>query len=366
MFIKIPENGVIHKVTILGLGHTIGDEAGFKKVTQSDFIRDIISDEARKALFGHKPPFSSEEIDEAAKKWEEKTGVGDRLFFHNETWKMGYYAALMCLNQAGVKVTDLDAIFTGTNTPGDKGYPSPADKILKALEDLDGHKSNAFCMNVQEACTTSAHAIFVAYGLIRAGLCKKILVILPENCNLLTKPDKWKEGANLFGAGAGAILLSVSDDVESFLFFDITADGSKDNLTAIHSDKNNDYDFSQRGPDVLKYVAGAMPKALMRCFSDAGINPENVSCLIAHQPSGRLMYTFKDNIKNRWPEFKGIIPEETGVGNISSASTIVLFSKLVRSGVIKAGDIISLAPFGAGLSGACVGIVVPEFNNLKS
>ncbi len=368
MFFKITENQKIHNVGILSMGHTTGNENGFKKVRHTDFIRDIISNKAREELFGHLWPFTNEEIQKVADEWESKTGVGDRLFFYGPTWKMGYYAALMCLENANVTISEIDCIITTTNTPGEsndnrhQGFPSSADSIMNEFsvsKSKVSGKSNAFCMNVQEACTGSAHGLSIAYAYIALGMCKKVLVIMPENCTHLIKPDKWKKGSNLFGAGAGAVLLSASED-NSFLFFEINCNPYKDNLTAIYSDEKDEGDFDQRGKDVLNYVAGKMPQTIKQSAEAAGITPEDVGFLIIHQPSGRLMATFKDNVEKRWAEFKGQIPEEQGVGNISSASTIVLMSKLFYSGMIRENDIVFLAPFGAGLSGAVIGIRMPK------
>ena len=373
MFIKIPDNGITHKVTILGLGHTTGKEPGFKKdVSNEDFIRYVLSNKAREELFGHQWPYTDKEIKETAKEWEEKTGVGSRTLFYGETWRMGYFAAVACLEHAGVNIGEIDGIISGTNTPGDprlenprdQGFPSPADFIKNELalsESVCGGKSDAFCVNMQEACTTAAPAIFLAYGAIRAGLCKKILLVFTENCMLLTHPDKWKEGSNLFGAGASAILLSASEDTESFLFFELTCDPYGENLSAICCDVNDANNFTQRGKDVLNYVAGTMPRNLKDAFARVGIDPEQLAFLIPHQPSGRLIKKFKENIKARWPEFKGKVTEERGVGNISCASTIMMLSKLVHDGTIKTNIIATLAPFGAGLSGGIIGIKIPLF-----
>jgi 3-oxoacyl-[acyl-carrier-protein] synthase III len=59
-------------------------------------------------------------------------------------------------------------------------------------------------------------------------------------------------------------------------------------------------------------------------------------------------------------KFRGTIHRDNNVGNTSSASTLLLISKLIDSGEIKPGEIVIVAMFGAGFTWCVYGFVAPQ------
>lgn len=327
---------------VVGWGYAGKENATdrFDLADQTRFIREYLSVCGRQELFGHPPPFTDKEVAEKVAKCLKSTGLTNRLFFNGSTEEMGLIAAMDCLKDAGVDASVIDAILFGSNTG--VRYPSGADFIKLFL----GVRSGAWCTNTNEACTTGATAIHLGERLIRSGEYSYVLVVISEKATILADVDDWKS-SNLFGDGAFAVLLKVSNK-ESFLFFDLISDPFDEKIGLITEDKNRH--FAQLGPKVHRLIGEVVAPAVNDTIIRSGIDIKNIKHLLMHQPSCKTIDLFEEKFTDLRPDFKGTIYRDTDIGNTSSASTGVLYSKLRAKGTFKKGDIILFVTFGAGFS----------------
>ncbi|PWB38787.1 MAG: hypothetical protein C3F02_01715 [Parcubacteria group bacterium] len=349
MFCKVKFLPLGQSVGIIGYGHTeISDDPRFRVVTQDAFIRDMMSVDGRRSLFGSEPPWSTEDIEAAAEKWVAQTKIRERIFFSGSVVELAVIAARKCLAQAGVRPDQLDVIIGGTNTG--PGYPSLADHIKLGL----GQPSRAMAYDVAEACSVGPLAVFDGWDWIRSSVCRRALVVCAEDATLLTGYDDWR-GSNLFGAGAYAFLLGQTER-EAFVFFDgqsLPFDGQIDKIVKTASG------FRQDGNAVHKFVGRVVVEALVGAVEAAGIKPSDIDHLVPHQPSGPTLDLLEAKLRKRWPEFRGRVHRHVETtGNTSGASTGQLISAGVKSGVIKQGELVVAFAFGAGLSFVAYGFTV--------
>lgn len=328
------------------------DSQKFQIFSQERFIEEKLSLEGKKSLFGHPPPFTSEEINAMAEKCRQQTGVIDRLFFNGEIEEMAGITGIKAMRAAKRDPSDFDVIIVGSNTS--PGYPSTADRVKNYLYNSyrgSTIKSPAMCFDVQEACTAGSVAMFLGWNLIRSGTAKTVLVVLAEKATELAETDNWK-ASNLFSDAAAAVVLSSSLH-EKFSFFDINSYPEEGNLDLIYKDKNGF--FQQEGPKVHRFVGEQVINDLDRAVKTAKINPKDINHLVTHQPSGKTVSFLEEKIRKLWPDFKGIFHQDFAGGNTSSVSTLALISKKIESGEIKNGDLVVVCTFGAGLSVGCYG-----------
>ena len=110
-------------------------------------------------------------------------------------------------------------MIVGTCSPD---YPLPATAVLVATE-LGATRAAGF--DLQAACSGFLYALATGSGFIRSGMYRNVLVIGVE---VLSRFINWRDRNTcvLFGDGAGAVLLSASDQPGGLLGWDLFSDGT--------------------------------------------------------------------------------------------------------------------------------------------
>jgi 3-oxoacyl-[acyl-carrier-protein] synthase-3 len=106
------------------------------------------------------------------------------------------------------------------------------------------------------------------------------------------------------------------------------------------------------GPAVFKFAVRTVPAAIREALEQAQITEEQVDYYLLHQANLRIIEAVANRLKQPMEKFPTNLEE---CGNVSAASVPILLDKVRREGLIKTGDTLVLAGFGAGLTwGACV------------
>ena len=136
-----------------------------------------------------------------------RTGIRERRVAaaHETTASMAAVAAMRAIRTAGIEPDDIDLILLATLTP-DYWMPSTAALVKEAIGN-----TRAAAMDVAAACSGFVYAYATAHAYITSGLAKHVLVIGAE---LLTRFLDYTDRNTciLFGDGAGAVVLSASDE----------------------------------------------------------------------------------------------------------------------------------------------------------
>lgn len=343
---------------IAAVGHAPESDYRFKRITEREWTNSV-SQTAKQTLFGTGNP-TEEAIEAWLIKALKQTGNTSRLMFKGDLVTLGTLAAIDCFQKANLEPKDVDFIFAVSNTRKTtqskrrQGYPSLADDIMAELQKTYPLPSKALCLFGQEACSVSIVALMLAVSLVISGLRKCVLVIAAEKATELANPDKPLD-SNLFGDGAGAILLQRTTPEENdFLFFDGVTNPYEGEKDLIY--EGEDEYFNQDGQAVHKRVGGYITDGLVNALSEAGIDPAHIKALCPHQPSGKTTTFYGETMKKKLPTFRGKIYRDENVGNTSSASTFLLLSKLLEKGEVSLHDLIVLHVFGAGMTEISCGI----------
>jgi len=155
-----------------------------------------------------------------------RTGIKQRRIADKDVASsdMGYEAAKQAIASAGLKPSDIDMIIVATVTP-DMMFPSTSCLIQKKL----GIEPVA-CFDISAACSGYIYAISIGEQFIKSGMYKNILIVGSEKMSSITD---WtdKNTCVLFGDGAGACVLSLSDDDGSGMLSSyLKADGNLGDL----------------------------------------------------------------------------------------------------------------------------------------
>lgn len=283
-----------------------------------------------------------------------RTGIKERHVAaeHEATSDLAAAAARKALDFAGVSASQVDMIVVGTVT-GDTPTPSCAAYV----QELIGAR-NAFCFDVGAACAGSLYGLTIADQFIRSGMVERALVIGAET---LTRFVDWsnRETCVLFGDAAGAILLGATQEKDhGLLATTLRTDGSLTGILNIPgggsrrplseeliADKGAK--IKMRGREVYKVATRLLPEVVVETLAKAGLSPDDVTHVIAHQANQRIIESALDNL--------GVPRDKCWInidryGNTSSASMPITLDEANRAGKLKKGDVIAMMAIGAGMT----------------
>ncbi|MDZ7821460.1 MAG: hypothetical protein U5N26_06415 [Candidatus Marinimicrobia bacterium] len=146
--------------------------------------------------------------------WIEKTlGIKERHIAgkNQATSDLAFKAGLRAINNANIKPEDIDLIIVATSTP-DRLAPSTACFVQHKLQNY-----NAVAFDIAAVCSGFLYGLSTGSQFIASGVYDNVLVI---GADTFSKITDWKRrDAVFFGDGAGAAVLSHSDEGCGFLSF---------------------------------------------------------------------------------------------------------------------------------------------------
>ncbi len=260
-------------------------------------------------------------------------------------------AAENALRDAGISAKDLDMIIVATITP-DSLFPSTACRVQAKLGAV-----NAAAFDVSAACSGFIYSLALADSFIKNGNAKNILVIGSE---VLSRITDWEDRSTcvLFGDGAGAVIVTPSDNQKGIVSTYIKSDGRLGNLLYIEGggsmyppthetvDKKMHY-IKMQGREVFKYAVRAMIEAAIQSLKQAGYKADDIDLLIAHQANVRIIEAIAQRLK--LPEEKVFVNIQE-YGNTSAASIPIALAEAREEGRLKDGDKCLLVAFGGGFT----------------
>jgi 3-oxoacyl-[acyl-carrier-protein] synthase-3 len=278
----------------------------------------------------------------------ERTGIKSRrIAGANETASsMAEIAARQAIDAAQIDPEEIDLIVVATGTP-DRVYPSTGCLLQQRL----GIK-NCVAFDVQAACSGSIFALSIADQYIKTGAAKKVLVVGSEICSRVVD---WTDRSTciLFGDGAGALLLSSSNEA-GILSTHIHSDGEYEDLlycpnpqAATEHNKDEAGYIKMRGNEVFKVAVNTLGRIVDETLAANNMQKSDVHWLVPHQANIRIIAATAKKLK--MPMDHVVLTLENQ-GNTSSASVLLAFNEAVRDGRIQRGQVVLLEAFGAGFT----------------
>jgi 3-oxoacyl-[acyl-carrier-protein] synthase-3 len=278
----------------------------------------------------------------------ERTGIKSRrIAGPNETASsMAEIAARQAIEAAQIDPAEIDLIVVATGTP-DRVYPSTGCLLQQRL----GIKQ-CMAFDVQAACSGSIFALSIADQYIKSGAARKVLVVGSEICSRLVD---WTDRTTciLFGDGAGAILLSASEET-GILSTHIHSDGEYEDLlycpnpqTATDTNKNESGFISMRGNEVFKVAVNTLGRIVDETLEANRLDKSDIDWLVPHQANIRIIAATAKKLKMSMEQ---VVVTLENQGNTSSASVLLAFNEAVRDGRIRRNQVVLLEAFGAGFT----------------
>lgn len=282
-----------------------------------------------------------------------RTGIRERhIAAEGEaTSDLAAKAAQLAIADAGLTAADIDLIIVATVTP-DMLMPNTACFVQNKIG-----AQNAFCFDLEAACSGFIYGIETARNFILSGSAKTALVIGAETLSRFTD---WQDRATcvLFGDGAGAVVLRESKDESGILSNVMGSDGALTDLLKIQaggsrvpsseqSVKDRLHFINMTGREVFKHAVRCMCDSCYKAIERAGLTIDDISLIIPHQANMRIIQAIAERLGVGMERFCVNLER---VGNMSGASIPVALDEAVRNGLVKNGDKILFVAFGGGFT----------------
>ncbi len=278
----------------------------------------------------------------------DRTGIKKRHISEGQTTcDLAEQAVLNAIEAAGISHDDIDLIIVATTTP-DRVFPSTACLLQ---ERLGIHGCPAF--DVQAVCTGFVYALGVADMFITSGKAKHALVVGAET---LSNIVDWTDRSTciLFGDGAGAVVLSASEEA-GILSTHLHADGQYKDLLTVHGGisenpekfKAGEALVEMRGNEVFKVAVNTLGRIVDETLAANNMDKSMIDWLVPHQANIRIINA---TAKKLGMSLDNVVVTVDEHGNTSAASVPLALDIAVRDGRIKRGDMLLLEAFGGGFT----------------
>src|SRR5215210_94277 len=289
-----------------------------------------------------------------------RTGIRERrIAARNETTAtLAAIAGKRAIAVAGLQPDDIDIILVATLTPY-HWMPSTGALVKEAIGN-----TTAAAMDVMAACSGFVYAYSAADAYLRAGAFRNALVIGAET---LSRFLDFSDRATciLFGDGAGAVVLSASDeegggmrgiqmttDPDGAYMIWLPSGGSRSPASGQTLARGEHY-VRMEGRETYRYATKTMATTALKAIERAGWQSDEIDLFIPHQANVRIIESVAKGLG--LPMDKMFVNLDR-YGNTSAASVPLALSEAVDSGRIQVGDKVVLVAFGAGLTSGAIAL----------
>jgi 3-oxoacyl-[acyl-carrier-protein] synthase-3 len=265
------------------------------------------------------------------------------------TSDLAAHAALGAIENAGLKVDDIELIIVATATP-DRKAPSTAAIVQHKIKAY-----NAASFDIAAVCSGFLFAMSVGTQYIASGVYNNVLIIGADTFSKIV--DWTRRDAVFFGDGSGAAVLSSANVTEGFLAYRLYTDSSHDHLgftipaggteipiTPEILDQRLQY-FQMDGKAVFNSAIQALPQAISQVLDDTGLSIGDIDLMIPHQPSIKIL---KKTAELIGLPFEKVMTNMDKYANTSSGTIPILLDEVNRAKKIIKGDNVLFAAVGSG------------------
>lgn len=239
--------------------------------------------------------------------------------------------------------------------------------VTPSMAALAAHRlglTPAAAFDISAACAGYVYGVAQADALVRAGICKNVLVIGAEKLSDVVSPTD-RSISFLLADGAGAVVVGPSDTagIGPTVW---GSDGEKWDTIGMTSTfneyRNGAGDVAwptlrQDGQAVFRWAVWEMAKVARQTLEASGIEPSDLAAFVPHQANMRIIDEFAKQLK--LPETVAIARDIEMQGNTSAASIPLAMHALLEEQPELSGKLALTIGFGAGVVYGSQVVVLP-------
>ena len=297
-----------------------------------------------------------------------RTGIEERRFADEGVGSsdLGALAGKEALSAAGIEAADLDMIIAATLSP-DMCFPGIGVGIQRKLGLVDGDSPKFVpALDIRNQCSGFLYGLGVAASMIQSGAAKQILLVGAETHSAaLDLSTRGRTVASLFGDGAGAVVVSATDEDRGVRTWHLGADGRGAEVLC-----QRVWDISKRpfiplneegvgqvraesmfahmdGRQVFRHAVEKMITVLMQACWAQDLTVKDLDLVLFHQANLRINQYIQQQM--------GLSDEQVlsniqRYGNTTAATIPILMAEAERSGRLKPGMKVACVAFGSGFT----------------
>lgn len=295
-----------------------------------------------------------------------RTGIEERRFAPDGmgTAFMGARAAEQAVEAAGIQREDVDMLILATLS-AEATFPGTGVFVQREMGFAEVYNFVP-CLDLRNQCSGFLYALATAASMVRGGGYKNVLVIGAEcHSHALDLTTRGRTIASLFGDGAGAVVVSKTDEDRGVRNWTLGADGrfaeelwqpiwDIKRMPFIPQDENGNGIVSpemmwahMNGKQVFRHAVEKMITSLMKVCWEEKVDAKDIDLFLFHQANLRI---------NQYVQKQMGIPDDKVFNNImrygnTTAGTIpILMAEAEREGILKPGMKVGIAAFGSGFT----------------
>lgn len=298
----------------------------------------------------------------------QRTGIRERRFADAGVYTsdVAVPACEAAIENAGLRKQDIDLIIFATLSP-DFHFPGSGVYLQKKLGLTEGDNARFVpCLDIRNQCSGFVYGLGTAASMVRSGQHKHVLLVGAEiHSHAIDLTTRGRTVSTLFGDGAGAVVVSATDEDRGVRGWDLGADGRFANNLCLKI-----WDMSQKpyfrvnerdegeipvdmlwpymeGKVVFRHAVQRMVETLMQSCMKHDLTKDDIDLFFFHQANLRINEYIANMI--------GLPPEKVPsnierYGNTTAATIPLLLEEAVRTGKLERGMKIALVAFGSGFT----------------
>jgi len=285
-----------------------------------------------------------------------RTGVEERHILKGEgkaTSDLGVAAVKGLLEKTNTSPAEVDMLICATVT-ADYPFPDTANVIADKA-----NIKNAFCYDINAACSGFLYALTTGAKFIESGSHKKVVIV---GADMMSSIIDYTDRSTciIFGDGGGAVLLEPTTEAVGFQDAVLRSDGAgRVNLhlkaggslhpATAETLANAEHFVFQNGPPVFKAAVSGMSSVVKEVMQRNNLVNDDVRWLVPHQANKRIIETV-----SRMADFplERVMVNIHKYGNTTAATLPLCLWDYEDQ--LKKGDNIILTAFGGGYTWGAV------------
>ena len=291
---------------------------------------------------------------------QERTGIQERRFVEKGVGPsdLAIPATEQALEYAGLSVEDIDFIIFATSM---SDYHIPGSGCL--LQEKMGF-NDIGALDIRVQCSGFVYGLSIAEQYIKTGAFNNILLVGAEaQTTAMELNDNGRDVSVIFGDGAGAVIISGTDEKKGILSTHMHSEGkylkelwmeapaSNAGMPQMSPQdlKEGKQFLKMNGKEVFRHAIVRFNEVINECLSANGLQISDIDMLIPHQANLRITQMVQKKMGLNDDQVFSNIHK---YGNTTAASIPIALTEAVNEGRIKKGDRVVLASFGSGFTWA--------------
>ena len=301
-----------------------------------------------------------EKMVQTSDKWIlERTGIRERRIAAEEETNvtMGKLALERAIENARIDPKEIDMLVMGTNTT-EPVWPSAGGHVAHLLN----LRKNIPFFDLQAGCTGFNYSLAVAEQFVKSGQYNTVAVVGSDKLSTITDYQD-RNTCVLFGDGAGAVIIQRRVQ-EGIIRSHLGGHYKLRDTLVLRKNGDNGRRFMwMEGKKVYAFAKTAMANSCLRVLDPGQMASKEELCsllnqvdrIIPHQANARIIKSAAEDLEARLELPDGTVENKMIVtiakyGNNSTASIPLALDESIREGSLRAGDLMILVGFGAGLT----------------